>query len=93
MISIPLTSYTWLQVEEANFTITAIPSGSMTEAQTISCLRVAFIHTPRGSGGVAAARYKKQIFKKNMIKTMTKLTAQVMAMHHLSMEDFLLIWT
>lgn len=56
VISIPLTSYTWLEVEEANFTVTTIPSGHMTEAQAISCLRVALIYMPRGSSRIAAAR-------------------------------------
>lgn len=53
---IPLTSHTGLEIEEANFTITAVPSGHVIEAVTTSCLRVAFVRVPRGSGRIAAAR-------------------------------------
>lgn len=49
-----------MKVEEANFTITAVPSGHMTEALTVSCLRVAFVYTPGGSSGIAAACLKEQ---------------------------------
>ncbi len=58
---VPLTSYTWLEVEEATFAVTTIPSCHMTEALTASCLRVAFVYMAEGSSRIAGARYREQM--------------------------------
>lgn len=53
--SLPLTSKAGLEVEEADLTVAAVPSGHVTEAVAASCLRVALVHLPRRSSRTATA--------------------------------------
>lgn len=83
----PLTSYTWLEVKESDFTVTAIPSSHVTEALTASCVGVAFIHMPRCSVRIAVACYGKQIQR-------NEFTPAILTARHRGIKvEVLLIWS
>lgn len=83
-INLPFTSNARLKVEEADFTVTAIPPGHMTETSTISSHRVAFINRPRGTCCIAATRWRKQIKQFNSSLRNNDILYILLVLSHLS---------